>query len=118
MSIDELAKLPALAPTPFPFRGHKDFRGFTQDDYDNWAAGIFERVIAPDGFVMPNAAPERYKWIGGSARLLAAMNQLSAEGYTLRVVGPHVEEVGNESDGYDKIKRCWNTIYFDKTPED
>lgn len=45
---------------------------------------------------------------------MAAMNQLSAEEYTLRVVGPHIAEVGNESDGYEKIKCLYNVVYFDK----
>jgi hypothetical protein len=70
-----LDAMPELSPTPFPYRGHKDFRGFTQDDYDNWAGGVFQRV----------SDPNQAKWIGGKSRMQDALLKLLSLGYVVTV---------------------------------
>ncbi len=65
--------LPELAADKFPFRGHEDFRGFTQDDYADFAGGVFSRV----------EDPEQCKWIGGSNRVSAAKKTLEDHGFVV-----------------------------------
>jgi hypothetical protein len=77
MTLEEMDKLPELAPTPWPFRGMRDFRGFTQDDYDNYVAGIFTKVDDP----------AQASWRGGWCRLEAAKAKIEELGY-VTVVEP------------------------------
>ena len=95
-----LAEMPELAATPFPFRGKPDFRGFTQDDYDNFSAGVFSRGA-------------RLKWFGGRLRFESALKTLEKIGYVCTVTLPHIAEIGNESDGYEEVTVLWYTIFFE-----
>ncbi len=74
---DALDKLPELAATPFPHNGHEDFRGFTDEDYATFVAGLFQR--ADD--------PAQLKWLGGASRVDAARAKLESLGYK-----PHESE--------------------------
>lgn len=98
-----LDKLPELASTPFPFRGHDDFRRFTQDDYDNFSAGVFSRV----------SDPFQCKWKGGRVKANVALAKLQSLGYTVYFREPGIVELGSESDGYFKFKEQMYTLFFE-----
>lgn len=100
--VEELAKLPELIDTPFPYRGYRDFRTFTQDDYDNFSSGVLQNTNDP----------AQLKWIGGAMRFSIAREKLAALGYRLDVREPHVSEIGNTEDGFSQIKTHLYTISF------
>lgn len=100
--VKALDGLPELAATPFPFRGHRDFRTFTQGDYDNFSAGVFTKV----------SDPFQCKWRGGRIKANMAKNKLLELGYVVKFTPPHTEEIGNETDGYNKIYIPLWTLYF------
>ncbi len=95
--MDALAEMPELAATPFPFRGKPDFRGFTQDDYDNFSAGVFSRGA-------------RLKWFGGKICFERALAKLEKIGYVCTVIFPHRAEIIGETGEY--FVR-WYTIFFE-----
>jgi hypothetical protein len=100
--LDALDKRPELAPTPWPFRGHRDFRRFTQDDYDNFGGGIFNKVTDPT----------QIKWFGGRIKANVALAKLQSLGYFVRFSTPSIVDVGNETDGYDRIRNEWYHLFF------
>ena len=65
-----------LARTPFPFHGHKDFRGFTEADYAEFSAGMF----------YCQETTHHFKWCGGTGMAAAAEAYLRSAGYTALVV--------------------------------
>jgi hypothetical protein len=71
--IEELGKFPELAGYSFPFRGHPDFRGFTDDDYAHFPGGIFVKVHDA----------RQAKWFGGEALADAAEAKLIELGYAV-----------------------------------
>lgn len=73
LELEELEKHEELRGCAFPFRGHRDFRGFTQDDYDNFPGGLWVSI---------NDA-RKAKWFGGKALAQAAREKLEELGYAV-----------------------------------
>lgn len=76
--IVELSSVAELAGDTFPFRGHPDLRGFTDDDYRNFSAGVYQK--SRDARVC--------KWLGGADRVEAAKAKLKELGYTITTIAP------------------------------
>ncbi len=76
--IDALDKLPELFGRAFPHNGKRDFRGFTQEDYDTFTAGLFYKV----------GDSGECRWVGGKNGVEAARLKLEELGYAVTVTPP------------------------------
>ena len=97
----ELEKFPELAGDTWPFRGFKDFRGFTADDYAAFSMGTFE-YLRNGMSDLRTAPPARCKWKGGSARAVAARARLIELGYTV------IEDQDVHHENYK-----WHSLFFE-----
>lgn len=114
MNIEQMNALPGLHGDTFPFRGHVDFRGFTQDDYNHFSAGLFQKVpdrLSFGGDGQFSSSP--CKWFGGRDRFEIALKTLLGMGLDCRCTFPRVELIGDEQDGYRRIINRWYAIYFE-----
>ncbi len=88
-----LDAIPELQGTPFPFHGKRDFRGFTQDDYENFAGGVFAKIDEPGDM----------KWFGGRLKFESAKAKLLELGYDLTYRHPGDADATSDT---------WHYIYL------
>lgn len=73
LEADALERIPELQRNLFPYRGHEDFRGWTEHDTDCFSGGLF--IHAKDD--------THLKWIGGAIAFVIARRKLEELGYTI-----------------------------------
>ena len=92
--LNSLDALPELKGDRFPVNGHRDFRTFAPEDYENFSAGVF--VKSDD--------PKQGKWFGGAKRAPVAKAKLEELGYLVTIPTEHQHA---EAGGYR-----WTVLLF------